>query len=195
MQLNNASIESHIPYYLTQEAKNGLIQALKDFPQKTNYYTDLYPGEVLQGDGFGALDVIRFKDGSKRSIKGILLSNSCDMDINNKRELPLKITFAPLIKLDNYILLLEKNIDQERLQSKINTIKEQKVTNLFYLPKNKILVDDHIAIFSDLHTIPLSALNNIERSNKLFTLSQVGFYLFLFKLSIHFCRFHENVER
>lgn len=196
MQLNDDSIESNIPYYLTQEAKLGLIKALKDFPEKTNYYTNLYPYEMLQGDGMSSLDVINFTDGKRKAIKGILLSNSCDMDINNKREFPIKLTFAPLIKLSKYILLLQNaGISQSKIDAKVRSIREQKVSYLFYLPKNIALIEDSLALLSDLHSIPLSAVEAIENSPKLFTLSQVGFYLFLFKLSIHFCRFHENVER
>jgi len=196
MPLNNDSIEKHIPYYLTQEAKQGLIQALKDFPEKMNYYTSLYPEEMLQGDGLNNLQVIHFENGQRKRIKGILLSNSCDMDNNNKREFPIKLTFAPIIKLNNYSkILIEQGINQIKINAKICAIKEQKITNLFYLPKNDILIEEHIALLSDLQTLPLSALNISLPTQKLFTLSQAGFYLFLFKLSIHFCRFHENIER
>ncbi len=196
MIVNNDSISTQIPYYLTQEAKQGLIKALKDFPEKTNYFTNLYPNELLQGDGIKSLEVLRFEDGSRKSIKGILLTNSCDMDLKNKREFPIKLTFAPLIKLDNYINLLKQhNLDSEKIDNKICSIKEQKITYIFYLPKDSYLEDDHIALLNDLHTIPLSALEKVDKNSKLFTLSQVGFYLFIFKLSVHFCRFHENVER
>lgn len=34
-----------------------------------------------------------------------------------------------------------------------------------------------------------------NQSIKLVTLSQQGFYMFLLKLSIHFCRFQENIAR
>ncbi|WP_428356724.1 hypothetical protein [Methyloprofundus sp.] len=100
MLLNDNSIESNIPYYLTQEAKLGLIKALKDFPEKTNYYTNQVPHEMLQGDGLNSLTVIDFYTGKTKAIKGVLLSNSCDMDINNRREFPIKLTFAPLIELN-----------------------------------------------------------------------------------------------
>lgn len=194
--INDFSIQDYIPYYLTQEAKKGLIEALKDFPEKTNYYTELYPNEILQGDGFYSLDVIRFEDGKRDEIKGILLSNSCDIDEKNRRELPIKISFAPLIRLNDYIALLQRQgFNEHSIDSKVRAIKEQKVSYMFYLPKNENFDDEHIALFSDLHTIPLSALKSKGKPKKLFTLSQVGFYIFLFKISIHFCRFHEGIER
>jgi len=193
MTLNNDDLKDQIPYYLTQEAKLGLIKALSGFPENINYFTSLYPSELLQGDGVDGLQVINFDDGTRKSVKGILLSNSCDMDCANQRELPIKITFAPLINLDKYIGVLSgSGLDPDKIQNKISSIKEQKVTNIFFLPKNNSLNADHIALLSDLYTIPLSSLN---KGVKLFTLSQVGFYLFLFKLSVHFCRFHENINR
>jgi hypothetical protein len=54
--------------------------------------------------------------------------------------------------------------------------------------------EDHIALLDDLHTLPLGMFQKADRP-KLFTLSQVGFYLFVVKLSIHFCRFSEGISR
>ena len=196
--INDGYLAAQIPYYLTEEAKQGLLKALKDFPEKTNYYTTFYSDEILQGDGISSIEVTNFEDGRKKSIKGILLSNSCDMDVSNKRDFPIKLTFAPLIKLDNYIRLLkEQGLDERKIEAKVCSIKEQKVTYIFFLPKNTFpdFDSDHIALFSDLYTVSLSTVKKFDENPKLFTLSQVGFYLFVFKLSIHFCRFHENVDR
>ena len=41
----------------------------------------------------------------------------------------------------------------------------------------------------------LTAFGQDIEKEKLYTLSQEGFWVFLIKLSIHFCRFHENVPR
>lgn len=194
MILSDDTIESHIPYYLTQEAKQGLIKALDDFPKKINYHTSRYPDEILQGDVMQGMQIINFDNGERKFIKGILLSNSCDMDIANNRDFQIKCTFAPLINIKKYIDLLRKGgMEECKIDNKIRSIKEQKVTYIFFLPKSDYLKEDYIALLSDLHTLPLSYIN--QNCKKLFTLSQAGFYIFIFKLSVHFCRFHENVER
>jgi len=196
MSITLEDIKEHIPYYLTQEAKDGLVKALEGFPWKMNYYTSNYQGEMLQGDGWNSLDIINLQTAERKSIKGIILSNSCDISPDNPRDIPAHIVFAPIIPLSLYEgLLVQRGIDPEKLLSKISSIKQQKVTSLFYLPKGGGLESEHIAVLDDLHTLPAHYFNKKNDKKKEFTLSQAGFYLFLLKLSIHFCRFHENVLR
>jgi hypothetical protein len=196
MGITVEDIKEHIPYYLTQEAKKGLVTALKDFPEKMNYYTTKQHDELLQGDGWNKLDIINVENAERKSIKGIILSNSCDISFGNPRDVPARIVFAPIIPLFLYEALLTRSgIDAEKVTSKVSSIKRQQVTSLFYLPKGGCLESDHIALLDDLHTLPVQLFCKITNREKQFTLSQAGFYLFLFKLSIHFCRFHENVFR
>lgn len=91
--------------------------------------------------------------------------------------------------------MLSAGIKHESVDAKLNAIREQSVTSMFYVPKGAALEEDCIALLDDLHTVPLVRFNKSEDRKKLFTLGTVGFYLFLFKLSVHFCRFHENVQR
>ncbi len=196
MDITAEDIKEHIPYYLTQADKDGLIKALKDFPDKMNYYTTKHQDELLQGDGWNSLDIINLETTERKSIKGIILSNSCDISPENPRDIPARIVFAPIIPLSLYKdLLSQKDIKAEKISSKISSIKQQKITSLFYLPKGGCLNSDYIAVLDDLHTIPAHYFYKKTDRKKEFTLSQAGFYLFLLKLSIHFCRFHENVFR
>lgn len=196
MVVSSESIQDHLPYYLTREQKDGLVKALASFPRPIDYYINQYLTEMLQGDGWSGLEVIRFEDGARTRIKGIVLSNSCDIDPNNKRDFPARVVFAPIIKLNKYAeLLLANGVSQGQIESRFQTIREQKVTSMFYLPKGFELDDEYVALLDDVHTIPARAFDLIEERKKLFTLSLVGFYLFLLKLSVHFCRFHEEVAR
>lgn len=196
MQITTESIKEQIPYYLTQEEKENLVKALDRFPRKIDYYIDRYPATILQGDGWTSVNVISFEDGRRKLVKAVLLSNSCDIAPENNREFPTKLTFAPIIKLSRYLaLLIKAGFDEQQVGDKVVAIKEQKVTSLFYLPKGAGLDEDYIALFNEVHTVPYQAFDGHKDKQKLFTLSQVGFYLFLLKLSVHFCRFHENVAR
>ncbi len=199
MEVSVDSLREHIPYYLTQDQKEGLKRALEDFSRKgesASYYTTHHQGELLQGDGWGALEIIQFKDTRRISTKGILLSNTCDMDPGNKRERPPNIVFAPIISLSRYReLLVSRGLPADVVSSKIGSIKRQEVTSIFYLPRGGGLFDEYIAYFDDIHTIPIAYFDCLDYEQNLFTLSQFGFYLFLFKISVHFCRFHENVTR
>ena len=196
MSITPETIQTQIPYYLTQAQKDGLIKALDEFPRPIQYYIGLYPNELLQGDGWEKLEIIRFENGSRDKIKGIVLSNSCDISPNNKRNMPPNITFAPIIKMANYAQLLLKNgLTQQQIEDRFQSIREQRITTMFYLPKGSALDEEYVTLLDDLHTVPAHAFEQVAERKKLFTLSLVGFYLFLLKLSVHFCRFHEEVAR
>jgi len=191
------ALESQIPYYLTQTQKEGLIRALKDFNVNPHdYYINKHMGEMLQGDGWSGFDVFNFNSGKRDSIKGIILSNSCDISSSNKRDIPSKAVFAPIVKLSNYAQLLNRSgLAKEQVDSKLQAIREQKITTLFYLPPYGDSDEEYITMLDDLRSVPVNQLEKSTNSSKMFTLSMYGFYLFVFKISIHFCRFHEEVAR
>lgn len=183
----------YLPYYLSEQRKKGILKELKNFPSNMQYFTTKYEEDVLQGDGFSDLVISNHK-GETKKIKGILLSNSCDMDINNKRTFLPKVVFSPLVNLEKYIMLLKKRgVLEQDIEQQISQIRLQKITNMFYLPKKSTNENEYIILLDDLYNIPINVLP--ETNKKIFTLSQSGFYMFLFKISIHFCRFHENIER
>src|SRR5262249_8397784 len=115
----------------------------------------------------------------------------------NKREFPPRIVFAPLVSLDAYANLLRNSgaVPPEVIENKITSIRKQQVTSLFFVPGGANLQGDHIALLDDLHSLPLKIFLDEQEKSKLFTLGQMGFYLFLLKLSIHFCRFREGIAR
>jgi hypothetical protein len=187
-------IRQSIPRYLTSLQQEELVRQLNDFENR-DYYTSCFPDEMLQGDGWSRLEILRFENGSRDKVKGILLSNSCDIDPANSRDLPARVVFAPLVHLDAYRKLLEVSLSAEQINNKLTAIRRQHVTSLFFLPRGAQLEAECIAILDDLHTIPLHVFQKETQRVKLFTLTQMGFYLFVLKLSIHFCRFQDGVIR
>jgi len=196
MEITPETIKDHLPYYLTQEAKIGIVQELQKFPDNLQYYLQgQYEEEMLQGDGWRQLHLRNFETGEKALVNGVVLSNTCDVAPENKRELPVNVVFAPLVPLSAYQgLLANAGLSEQSIKAKFEAIRKQRVTNLFYVPAGSGLEADHIVLLDDVHTMPARALET-RTSTKIFTLSQAGFYLFILKLSIHFCRFHENVAR
>jgi hypothetical protein len=189
-------IEDHLPKYLSPEHQRELGEQLRDFENR-NYYTRQLPDALLQGDGWNALSLFDFATGQRGQVKGIVLSNSCDISAGNKRDIPARIVFAPLVPLERYQKLLEASraLTQDQIEKKISAIRQQSVTSLFFLPKGGDLEADHIAVLDDLHNVPSEAFLGEAMRRRLFTLSQMGFYLFVLKLSIHFCRFQEDLDR
>jgi hypothetical protein len=196
--VTSQSIQEHIPPYLTLDQKEALAHALSRFPADSEYYLlGKFQDELLQGDGWTKMQVLRFETGEKKEVLGIIFSNTCDVDPENMRELPTNIVFAPILKLSNYTRLLENaGLDAEKLKNKIASIKSQSVTTIFYLPDSVgSLSEEHIVLLDDVHTMPSSAFKASTTKSKTFTLSNLGFYIFVFKLSMHFCRLRENVAR
>jgi hypothetical protein len=189
-------IQDHLPQYLTAGQQAELVRQLRDFENR-NYYTSLFEDELLQGDGWAGIEILNFANGDRAKIKGILLSNSCDIAPSNPRDFPPRIVFAPLIYFDDLARAL-RNVEAlkpEQIDSKLYAIRKQRVSSLFFLPRGHALEGDYVAVLDDLHSIPLEVFSKEAKRTKLFTLGQMGFYLFLMKLSIHFCRFQEGLVR
>jgi hypothetical protein len=192
------SIEKHLPHYLTLEAKQALATALGRLPAEKQYFApNKFPNEMLQGDCWDNMEILNFYDGQKKPVRGIILSNSCDVDKDNKRDIPTSVVFAPIIKLSSFVdTLMAANIPEQTIISKMTSIKSQLVTSVFYIPDaTGGLGNEYLVMLDNIHTIPATALDLNGKNRKLFELNTLGFYVFIFKLSVHFCRLSENVDR
>lgn len=185
-------LEKQLPYYLIQERKVGLIKELNSFPENITYYLDkyFYQNDILQGDILVDMEIYKYNDSKKTKTHGIIFSNSCDISEDNDRYKEVFVTFCPIISLEKFKNVVEKEGKDFSIIE--FDIKKQKITDIFYLPQETHLPEDHIALLGQAVSIPYSLVN---KNNKKYSLSQVGFYIFLFKLSIHYCRFHENIDR
>lgn len=196
------SLQEHIPFYLTAEDKRVLLRELEAIASggSANYflnsYRDSFASEMLQGDGWQGFQLFLFSSGERRSVRAMVLSNSCDVDPSNRRDVPPWVVFAPLVKLSAYrAMLQESKKGEEIINDKIKSIKAQKSTNIFYLPAGNYLDEDYIVPLDHIHSMPLGLHEQSSDRTKLFTLSNVGFYMLVFKLSVHFCRLQENINR
>jgi hypothetical protein len=192
-------IRRQIPVYLSDSNKELLVAELEAISRGNRVrftlasHEDTFKSDMLQGDGWRGFVLREFANGSKRLIRGIVISNSCDVSPENRRDLPTKVTFAPLLKLAGYLSLLRAaGLPEDKIESKATAIRQQKVTSIFYLPNGGALDDEYIVPFDDIHSMPLEAMVSHE---KLFTLNPTGFYMLVLKLSVHYCRLHENVNR
>ena len=200
MKLDTDALQQQIPHYLT--SKKELLKGLEAISSggKTNYfmssYDDTYENAMLQGDGWRGFRLFDFDTGERISVRGLVLSNTCDIDPENSREFPVLVTFVPLIELADYRSILEESgVKKQSIKDKIDSIKAQEVSNIFYLPAGGPLKEDYIVPFDNIHSMPIDAYHNAHDKEKLFTLNYVGFYMLVFKLSIHFCRLQEGIQR
>ena len=153
---------------------------------------------LIKGDGYDSMpfvNLMKIEDGYKFH-SGIILSNTCDMAPENERLYSSSIIYAPIIELKKYEeTLLKNNIQEAAIKNHINAIRKQSITSIFFLPCNTSIADS-IVFLDRIMSIDNSFFSRKELINKrLFSLSDYGFYLLLFKLSVHFSRIQEKVNR
>ncbi len=202
MNIDAESLQQQIPYYLTAEDRQTLVKELQAVAsgETVNYflssYHDSFKDSMLQGDGWRGFQLFLFDTGERRSVRGLVLSNSCDVDPANRRDVPARVVFAPLVRLSTYQkLLIASGIKAGKIEEKIRSIKEQKVTNIFYLPAGSTLGEDYIVRFDEVQSMTMAGHAASDNREKIFTLNNTGFYMLVLKISVHFCRLQENINR
>jgi len=197
-----SNIGDYLPKYLSAESFDEIISQLKAFPvdgTKDTIYTTFLKDKqiVFQGDGIANLP---FYDAQTQRVlldkPGIILSNTCDIDPRNERKDDMHICFAPILRLSKYIERLSGKYDNDKIIAHIENIKKQIITHVIYLPKGGDLAYDAIVPLDRVCYVSSSFINRDDLpANRLFTLSDFGNYLFLLKISIHFTRIREKVDR
>lgn len=205
--MNFEEIKLYLPQYLSPEDQKELFTNLKRFPESIDqkkFYSNFSNGDsqIYQGDlikDFKICDIFR-EEFKKRIV--CILSNTCDISTDNKRYFPTKIVYGPIISFKKYYKhFLQKPIErglikQNAVDNHIKDLKNQYITQLFYLPQGFGLDDEYILFLDYLHSYPLEAVDpNHISSKRITSLSNFGFYIFLFKLSVHFTRIREKVDR
>ena len=194
-------IKKFLPQYLSDDNKHSLFSELESFPKNIDQrlYSSGYEIKdniIYQGDGLSNIPIFLLPSPESKKSNCLVISNTCDIDLNNKRLLSSRIILAQIFELSKLELSFSKaNFPKEKIESYISTIKTQKVTNAFFLPKNNF-IEDSVVYFDYSNSYSNTMINRDNLKNqRLFTLSNYGFYLFLLKLSIHFTRIREEVNR
>jgi hypothetical protein len=199
--INVEDIQNYLPQYLFPKTNEKLLSDLNQFPSNIDGRLFGFEGKkediIYQGDGIDNLLIINLPDEKKITGRALIISNTCDTDTHNERKFASHIIYAPIINLEKYKTQMESKgvFNQDGLKNHIKDIRNQAVTQVFYLPQwggfeeSLVFLDRVISIRNDYYD------RARLRDHRLFSLSQYGHYLFLYKLSIHFTRFNEKVER
>lgn len=196
-------IRLYLPKYLSEESTRKLLQEIADFPNNHDgsFYTNRLQNDniIFQGDAIRGLPIINLPDTNIREAPSIILSNTCDIDEVNERVFPSQICYAPIFNLEKYtnkLKTIDKYRQQERLNQHIEAIRKQYITQILYLPAGGGLNYEGIVFLDRINNCKNTIIerNNLKQK-RLFTLSNYGHYLFLMKISIHFSRLQEKVDR
>ena len=194
-------IKLHLPPYLSVSAKNALKTALQYFPviaSKRFYTNSLRDTQIIyQGDGIKDLIAIDLPATETKIRPGLILSNTCDISPDNKRPFQSRMDYVPIVSLATYEAILKESIDDvQKIDAHISSIRSQEITQIFYLPEFENTLPESIVFLDRIQNLPVGFVDRTKLTEqRLFTLSDAGHYLFLFKLSFHFTRMQDKVER
>ena len=192
------AIRDYLPKYLSPHKSRELVSELSKFKLGSmNYYLRVPPTDnVLQGDSWSGLAFFNPRSGMSSNAKGLVLSNSCDVNPENDHATKRNIVFTPLLSLEKYYktLLQSHNHDEARVNDIVSGIRRQEQTRLFYLPAKGEVIPESIALLDNLSIHPLENFS-VESNDLLCRLSDAGHYVFTIKLAIHFTRVFEGESR
>ncbi|MBA7525707.1 hypothetical protein ES705_17860 [subsurface metagenome] len=195
-------IKIYLPKYLSAESEKELFSELREFPnnQDIRLYTDFLKDEkiVFQGDGILEMLIINLPQPEIKPAPCVIISNACDISPDNVRNFPSNVLYAPLFNLQKYESSIREKSKKsnQQIENHINAIRKQEITQIFYLPAKPSKIEESIVFFDRINNCPNNYMDRKDLSKKrLFTLSDYGSYLFLLKMSIHFTRIRDGVER
>ena len=195
------NIDIYLPQYLSAESYTEIKDELKKFAAcgTADMYTYQLTGYnmIFQGDGISDLPYYDATTEACHHANVLVLSNTCDISQDNTRLNHINICIAPILNLQKYEkMLITKGYKESQIIAHINDIKNQSITHIFYLPRNRNMDYDAIVCLDKICSLDRRKFpDNQVVEKRLFTLSDVGFYLFLLKLSIHFTRIREKIDR
>ena len=199
--MNIEDISEYLPKYLSARSEKLLLSELNSFSEGSlfsPYATSFQePETVYQGDSFSDIPFGSPFSKATKDTRVLVLSNTCDISENNARSYPSQVAYVPLLPLAEYCDTLLKNgktpanvADHER------EIKKQKVTQFLFLPATGGRLPDCIALLDRTCHAPVSLFSErLSAGKRITSFSNTGFYLFILKLSIHFTRIRESVDR
>ncbi len=211
-------ISELVPNYWTGKTVKEIIETIRqEFPKSTNadvmyrQFPDTINNTFFQCDIVSELPFFRIVDSSPDLYysDSIIISNSCDIQ-KHKRIYSPKVLFSKVITWNNYQKKLAKcGAADQSIQTFYSNLIKNQYTSFFYLPKlededNKVILEESVIPLDHVSYIPSNDLYSMystkylsdnDNGDKIVSLSNYGFYLFLMKLSVHFCRFGEKIDR
>ena len=195
-------IKKYLPKFLSPASDAQLYEGIDQFVSNGSfsslYWSTLEP-RLFQGDGLRGLLFSNFPSLEIKTALGMVVSNTCDVSLENTRQIPPPMCYALTVKLNSYIHLLKSHMPpeekrEEKIESHLRAIKTQRITNIFFLPKEDQLEEDCLVFFDRISHCDAKSVPDIA-DKRFFSLNNFGFYLFLVKLSIHFTRVKDGVDR
>ena len=190
-----------LPKCLSEKSASDLLQDLVKFPEGFDSRVFSFTGEadcgvLYQGDGLSNFDFVFLPDTIKIQGKGIILSNTCDLDLDNNKATQRVIVYAPIFNLKKWQERLSNEKGPIFAEQFVRKIRRQEIAQLFYLPHSTKTKEEAFVDLAQInHCARETVTENQIKEDRLFSLNNTGFYVLLFKISVFYCRLQEGIDR
>lgn len=174
---------------------NGVFREISGYLEENPHLEKwIYASDSLehlaQGDIVEALTACFIdEEGATKSTKvpipALLLSNTCDMSMDNNSPRKQTYTIVPLLLFN----------EDRYNPNKIRDIKSNVISDMLYLPSVPALGGSYIAQFDRACSVSSAYVHKQLLSQKRSSFSQRGYYFFMAKLSLHLTRPENEVKR
>ena len=165
-------------------------------------YSSALPIDTYQGDIVDKFEIV-FHEVSGDSLEirvledvpCMLLSNTCDMEPEGKTR-KKHISFAPVFSFSEFANSRTDQYSEEGWNDYLKRVKANKVTDILFIPGYGSFGDSVVLLDRIYSTDPELLKIKIEKgaTKRIASLSQIGFYFFLIKLTYHFARYEDRDE-
>lgn len=191
------SLAAALPAETRPREQAQLFGKLISLPHEGSWYSDPHDDpDPWQGDAWAGLDYVDIEALEWRKLRAVVITNSCDVSSENARVVSLGIVLCPLVRASRYESLLGSvGASEAYIRDHLAAARRQEISNIFFFPRGAGLDDDYLVRFDDVQSQLPNRFRANEAKQRMFSLSQEAFWLFLVKLSTHFCRAGEGIPR
>lgn len=152
---------------------------------------------ITQGDVITGLPFVNLPSTKVQRGRAIIISSTCDIELENERKFATRIMYASLFNLRVYEeeMRNEKNTEGNKkfedtfITEHIQAIKDQKVGQILYLPKGMELEEDALVYFDRAISYPNNAVSREDLDKKRLTsFSLYGWHTFMERMALFFFR-------
>jgi hypothetical protein len=204
--MNNRELDELIDssHFIADHLKEQCKQYLKQIPQGLGdwFYSSLIPQAAYQGDIVDKFEVVyyevvddRLEIQSLEDFPCMLLSHTCDMDLEDKTR-EKYVSVAPVFSFKEFAKFKTSEYSEKGWNDFLDAVKANRITDILYIPgksplDNSVILLDRI---SSVHPNLLKIRLQKGGTKRVLSLSQIGFYFFLIKLTYHFARYEDREE-
>lgn len=191
-------------HFIDDHLKGQCKEYLKQIPKGLGswFYSPSIPEDAYQGDIVDKFEMVysevvgaKLETRSLEDVPCMLLSHTCDMELRGKTR-EKYVSVAPVFSFKEFANSRGTEYSEDRWDDFLTSVKANRITDILYIPKKGPL-DDSVILLDRISSIDPKFLKiKLERgeTKRVLSLSQIGFYFFLIKLTYHFARYEDRAE-